>query len=310
MSDGPRIAVLGSVHMDLIARAQRLPVAGETINGDDFALGPGGKGAAQAWQCARLGAATFIITQMGDDLFGHALSHALAEHGVDTSAVKYDTASATGVNSMLASPTDSLSILHAGAAAKLSPAAAADAVRQLLPLDALIIHLDLPLGIAVSAAEAARDAGVRVILNASPAPREPLQVVQRLMPHVSAVVLNRQEAGQFLGRVPARGDLAHAARTLGGMGPEHVLITAGAEGAVAWDGREAHEQSAFAVPAIDKTGAGDAFLGAYTVLTAQSLELPDVLLCACAAGAMAASKPGLLDALPNLADVEAFLERQ
>lgn len=302
-----RIAVLGSVHMDLIASANRLPGPGESVGGDGFLMTPGGKAGNQAAQCARLGADSFIITQLGDDVFGHELLRALQSNGIHTDAVLIDPNNPTGASTVFASQGDYCSIIYPGAAAQMRPADAADAVRALQDLDALILQLELPLAISVAAADAAAHIGARVIFNASPAPRDMGPIIQRLMPHVSALVVNRVEAGLLLGRQLNNTDLGHAARTLAGMGPQHVIITAGREGSVAWDGQAVHTQPAFQVTSIDAVGAGDAFLGAYVTLTTMGADLDHALLCGAAAGALATTQAGATDALPTMQELENFL---
>ncbi len=310
MVDRPLIAVLGSVHMDLIATAQRYPRPGESVNGESFSMTPGGKGGNQACQCAKLGADTYMITQLGDDLFGAELAASLETNGVNTSAITIDAKSSTGASTIFAVHGDYSSIIHSGSAAKLPPATAAQAVRSLGELHTLVLQLELPVAISAAAAEAAAQMGARIVLNASPAPRDSINIIQKLMPFVTMLIVNNVEAGQFVGRTLLRSDLAGAARTLGGMGPKQVVITAGKEGAVAWDGSEAFDQKPFPVTSVDAVGAGDAFLGTLVVLTAQGMELPDALLCAAAAGALATTKTGALGGLPTMAALEAFLEQQ
>jgi ribokinase len=302
-----RIAVLGSVHMDLIAQSTRLPGPGESVSGDAFQMSPGGKAGNQATQCARLGADTFIITQLGDDLFGHELLQSLQDSGVHTDTVLIDPNHKTGASTVFASQGDYCSIIYPGAAAQMRPSDAAEAVRGLDSLDALIVQLELPLAISVAAAEAAAQAGARVVLNASPATRDMGPVIQKLMPYVSALVVNRVEAGLMLGRQLFGMDLGHAARTLAGMGPQQVIITAGREGSVAWDGALAHTQPAFQVGAVDAVGAGDAFLGAYVTLTAMGADLDHAMLCGAAAGALATTQAGATGGLPTMQELEDFL---
>ena len=111
----PRVVVLGSVHMDLIATAARLPGRGESVTGGTFAMAPGGKAGNQACQCALAGAETRILTRFGDDAFGRELTSALAARGVDVSLVAVDPEAATGASTVLAGEGDYQSIIAPGA---------------------------------------------------------------------------------------------------------------------------------------------------------------------------------------------------
>ena len=116
----PRFVALGSVHMDLIATAERLPAPGESVTGGTFAMAPGGKAGNQACQLALAGADTAIVTRLGDDAFGAQLTAALEARGVDTSHVSIDKEAATGASTVLAAEGDYASIIAPGAAGRLS----------------------------------------------------------------------------------------------------------------------------------------------------------------------------------------------
>ena len=116
----PRVVVLGSVHMDLIATAARLPERGESVAGGTFAMAPGGKAGNQACQCALAGAAASIVTRLGGDAFGRELREAMARRGVDTSLVAIDPEAPTGASTVLAAEGDYQSIIAPGAAGRLS----------------------------------------------------------------------------------------------------------------------------------------------------------------------------------------------
>jgi ribokinase len=303
MTRKPRIAVLGSVHMDLIARAERLPDAGESIGGTGFAMAPGGKGGNQAAQCAALGAEAFMITQFGDDLFGRELLASLKAKGVDTSMVSTSASAATGASTVFATPDDYSSIIYPGAAAGLTVDEITRCIAALAPLDMLLLQLEIPLALSLAAAKAARDAGARVVLNPSPAPQH--GTADALVALTSILVVNRVEAGLILGSAVEDRDIEAAARALGNLGPPLVVITLGREGSAAWDGADFHRQPVFPIAVADTVGAGDAFLGTLCVALAEGRPLAETLRRASAAGAIAASRTGAQ--ATTMADVDAFL---
>ncbi|MCC6793048.1 MAG: ribokinase, partial [Thermomicrobiales bacterium] len=117
----PSVVVLGSVHIDLIASAERLPGPGESVSGGTFSISPGGKAGNQAIQLARCGMRTLLLSCLGDDLFGRELLRALQTAGVDLSLIHIDHATATGASVVMTSLVDYASIIAPGAAARLSP---------------------------------------------------------------------------------------------------------------------------------------------------------------------------------------------
>lgn len=296
-----RIAVVGSVHMDLIAHAERLPEAGESVNGSQFAMAAGGKGGNQAAQCAALGAETFIVTQLGDDMFGRDLLKSLAKRGVDTRCISISAEHATGASTVFASAGDYCSIICPGAAAELKPEAAVEALRQLAPLDAVLLQLEMPLPLNMAAAAAAN--GALLVLNASPALA---QLPDALIRHVGLLVVNQTEAARLLAVDAATLDVRDALRGLARLVPRMVVITLGAEGAAGWDGSSAITQKAFATKVVDAVGAGDAFLGALVVQLIAGSTLQQAMRHGAAAGAIAASRSGAASP-PTANEISDFL---
>jgi ribokinase len=276
--DSPRITVVGSANIDLVARCERLPRAGETVTDAEFARHPGGKGANQAVAAARLGAAVRFVGRVGrDDL----TLRALEAEGVDTSAVRRDDGE-SGVALILVDAGGENTITVApGANRRLRPEDV-----EIGPAQAVVCQLEIPEAAVMAACGAARAGGALFCLNAAPA-RGPLP---GLTPDV--VVVNRYEY-QALGE-PA------------GL----VALTLGAQGAVLLEaGGEVARARPPAVTAVDGTAAGDAFCAALVVALLQGRERGEALAYACAAGALAASRPGALPSLPTANEVEEILAR-
>ncbi|MFN2182802.1 MAG: ribokinase, partial [Anaerolineae bacterium] len=192
----PRIAVAGSLNMDLVVRSPRIPRPGETIIGGEYRHVPGGKGANQAVAAARLGAQVAMVGRLGRDAFGDQLRNNLAAGGVDTSFVVQDAGIATGVALIVVDDAGQNSIVVApGANMRLSPADIDAAAQAIAGADALLLQLESPLDAVIRAAEVAHDHGVTVILN--PAPARPLP--PHLLALVDVLIPNESEAALLTG---------------------------------------------------------------------------------------------------------------
>ena len=313
MPDGrrPRVVVVGSVHMDLIATAGRLPGRGESVSGATFAMAPGGKAGNQACQCALAGAATQIVTRLGDDAFGRELREALSVRGVDTSLVTIDSDHATGASTVFAAEGDYTSIIAPGAAGRLSVEDIERARPAIEAADALILQLEIPAAVSAYAAGIAADAGRMVVLNASPAPEGWTVIPGALRRATTVLVVNRVEAGRLIG-VPIADDApdAIADHVSTATGVATILLTFGADGVLGCAGGETVRQPAFPAELVDTVGAGDAFLGTAVVALLEGLALVEALRRGAAAGAITVSRRGVYEALPSREQVDAFLARR
>jgi ribokinase len=279
---GPSVTVVGSLNMDLVVVAERRPEAGETVLGRAFQTSPGGKGANQAVQAARLGASVSMVGQVGDDAFGSALVAVLAEAGVDVSLVRSLPGVATGVASIVCTPDGENSIVVAPGA---NGAWSGTDVPAFGPADVVLLQLEVPVDVVAAAAARARAVGALVALNAAPA------LACGVRPDV--LVVNESEA-LALAVTAASADV--------------VVVTRGAAGSVAYvDGGREVVVSAFAVETVDTTGAGDAFCAALAVGLAERRPVEEALRRASAAGALATTRPGAQDALPTAAQLDALL---
>jgi ribokinase len=270
----PRIAVVGSINLDLVARAERLPRPGETLTDATFERIPGGKGANQALAAARLGARVEMHGAVGDDPFADEALALLREGGVDLTGVAR-VAEPTGVALILVGGGENEIVVAPGAnrSAEVGDVGGADAV---------LCQLEIPVE---TVAEAAR--GARFFChNAAPARELP----DGLLDEVDLLVVNRYE-------LEAIGD--HDGLT---------ALTLGAEGAVLLEGGEEIARAAPPdVDAVDGTAAGDAFTAALLVSLLEGRDRVDALRRACAAGALAASRPGAQPSLPTAREVEDIL---
>jgi len=274
--EAPSIAVVGSINLDLVARCERLPRPGETLTGATFARVPGGKGANQALAAARLGAGVALVGSVGSDPFAEEALALLAEGGVDLGAVRR-VEHPTGVALMVVGEDGENQIV-------VAPGANADAEAGvgLEKAEAVLCQLEIPVA---TVAEAARRARF-TCLNAAPA---------RVLPHglladVDLLVVNRYEQ-EAVGRFDGL-----------------TALTLGSEGAVLLeDGREIARAVPPDVEAVDGTAAGDAFTACLLVSLLEGRSREEALTRACAAGALAASRPGAQSSLPTAAEVDGIL---
>jgi ribokinase len=267
----PRIVVVGSVNLDLVARCERLPRAGETIGGASFSRVPGGKGANQAVACARLGAEVTLVGAIGTDPFAPEALEGLREAGVTLALDQTD--APTGVALILVDPAgETVIVVAPGANATLGEV-------ELPEHDAVLAQLEIPDAAVLSAWEGCTET---FCLNAAPA--RPIAV------DPDVTVVNRYE----LEALSRRDGL--------------VAVTLGAEGAVLLDdGEEIARAAPPEVEAVDGTAAGDAFTACFLVSLLEGREPEEALERACAAGALAASRFGAQPSLPTAAEVDAIL---
>ena len=274
----PSLTVVGSVNLDLVARCERLPRPGETVTGADFDRVPGGKGANQAVAAARLGARVSMVARVGSDPFAEEALAELREAEVDLAGV-HPAVAPTGVALILVDGNgENVIVVAPGANGRLG----AEDV-DVADAEALLCQLEVP-DEALGAA-AAQAAGL-FCLNAAPARAVPPEVVRR----ADLVVVNRYE----LDALPET--------------PRLTALTLGAEGAVLLDGgEEVARARPPRVDAVDGTAAGDAFTAGLLVSLLEGREREESLARACAAGALAASRPGAQPSLPTAAEVDEIL---
>jgi ribokinase len=264
----PRIVVVGSINLDLIARCEWMPRAGETVSGASFSRVPGGKGANQAVACARLGAEVTLVGAIGPDAFAEEALVELREAGVSLELQAKD--EPTGVALILVDAQGETEIV-------VAPGANATLAEFEVPEhDAVLCQLEIPDEAVVSAW--ARCTGT-FCLNAAPA--------RKIAVDADVTVVNRLE----LDTLERRDGL--------------VAVTLGAEGAyLLEDGKEIARAGPPPVEVVDGTGAGDAFTACLLVSLLEARE-PDVALKrACAAGALAASRFGAQPSFPSAAEVD------
>ncbi len=300
----PRIAVVGSVNMDLVFRTTRMPVIGETIKGHDFHQIPGGKGANQAVAAARQGAHVTFIASVGSDGFADQSLRVLAAEGVDLVHVFKAADMATGTAGIFVTDDGRNSIVVAGGANDLLTASHIDAaIDSIAAAQLLICQLETPLSTVVRAIEAARQRRIPVILNPSPAQSLPDELLEK----IDYLVLNETEASQLSGvEVIDRATAQQASDNLLIRGVKAVLLTMGEHGVcIAFGGTHAHIPAVL-VQVVDTTAAGDTFVGAFAVALARGLAVHEACVEAQYAAALTVTKLGAQTSIPRSSEVEHF----
>lgn len=294
------VLVAGSANLDLVVRAPRVPAPGETLLGREFARYPGGKGANQAVAAARAGAVpTHMLLALGEDANAQPLEQSLRQAGVDCTLVR--SAQPTGVALIcVADDGENAIIVAPGANATL----AAGDLPALDGVGCLLLQLESPPDAVLAWAKAARAAGVRTVLNAAPAPAGGLP--DALLAALDVLVVNEGELSAVAG---ARGVDADAGidAQLAATGVACTVVTLGALGACARDAQGWHLQPGFPVEPVDTTGAGDTFCGVLAAGLARGDALDATLRRACAASALACTRPGAQTGVPHAQDVDALL---
>ena len=300
------IVILGVFVADTAYRADRQARLGETILGNGFDLGPGGKGSNQAVAAARAGAAAHFITRLGRDPFADMALDTWAGAGVIPQVI-HDPDRPTGAASIFVQEgTGENAIIICPGAGDAISAADVEAHRALIEGAAVFMtQLEQPVEAALKGLEIARAAGVTTILN--PAPAAPLP--DALLALCDYVPPNESEVEALTGTiVTGRDDAARAAQVLRARGVGRVVITLGEKGAFYQD-----EGGAMLVPAfspgrvVETTGAGDAFNGGFAAGLARGMLPVEAVRFGCAAAALSVTRPGTARAMPSLTEIEDLL---
>lgn len=301
-----KIIVFGSINIDLVATTPRLPIPGETLLGESFFTTPGGKGANQAVALAKLGIPTQMIGRVGADNFGAALIKNLQNCGVKTENILIDETVSSGVAVITVDQQGENNIIVIpGANGKVNQ----DDINRLsnLFIDAkfLLLQLEIPLEIGILAAQKAKEANIKVILDPAPAPNN---LPDEIYPLIDIITPNETEASQLVGfAVNEQETAAKAADTLLQKGVKCAIIKLGAKGVYCATKEESFYIPAFSVNAVDTVAAGDAFNGGLAAALFQEKPLKEAVVWGAAAGALATTKLGAQSSLPDRITLEKFV---
>ncbi|WLI33067.1 ribokinase [Pseudomonas sp. FP818] len=299
------VVVVGSLNMDLVTRASRLPRGGETLVGQSFATVPGGKGANQAVAAARLGAEVAMIGCIGSDAYGAQLRDALLVEGIDCQAVSEVPGSSGVALIVVDDSSQNAIVIVAGSNGQLTPASllAFDAVLQ--AAEVIVCQLEVPMDTVGYALKRGRELGKTVILNPAPAsgplPADWYACIDYLIP-------NESEASALSGVPVDSLDSAKVAAThLLKAGAGKVIVTLGSQGALFADGQGFEHLLAPKVQAVDTTAAGDTFVGGFAAALASGQSEAEAIRFGQVAAALSITRAGAQPSIPTLHDVQGFV---
>lgn len=302
-----KIVVIGSLNMDLVGCAQRIPVVGETIVGHKYFREPGGKGANQAYAAAKLGGRVAMLGRVGSDEFGREMRRNLEQVGCNVDGLATIRGATSGIALIFVADTGQNSIIIVpGANHQYSPEDV-DADQKYLEGAALVLlQIENPLGTVLAAARAGRRAGARVILDPAPAREIPIELFELC----DIVTPNETEAAILAGLPPASLNPDQAvdiARKLQARKARTVIVKMGEQGSMLVDGGSSQLLPAPAVKAVDTTAAGDVFNGGLAVALSEGLDLASACKFANRAAALSVTRLGTQVATPSRAEVDAFV---
>lgn len=297
--------------MDLICSASRFPQSGETVLGTSFSTAPGGKGANQAVQAARLGARVSMIGKLGRDDFGRQILRSLEDSKVDTSNVLFSDTCSTAVGNIQLEVTESGTanriMVIPGANMDISPDEIGFLKDTISKYDMVILQLEIPLEVNVAVAKLAFEKGVPVMLNSAPSAPLPDELFKCL----TYISPNEHEVSDMTGiDVKDISSAKSAAQILLDKGVKNVLITMGKQGAVF-----ANEGNFWSSPCVDfgvtvdPTAAGDSFIGAFCTAICFGDTVEQALLFANHTAGITVSRMGAQPSLPMIEDVVAFMRQ-
>lgn len=295
------IVMVGSANMDVVFSVERIPQPGETLLAASSAKYPGGKGLNQAVAAARAGAATTFVGALGTDDNGTELAETMASSGIEGSLVRHSTTASGQAFIVVADNAENTIIVASGANAEVAALfpAERDAVKAAA---VLLMQLELPIGVVIESAQLAREAGTTVMLNAAPARELPAELILAL----DYLIVNEHEAC-LIGGTP---DLAEASKRLAAR-VNRLIVTLGSDGSVLYDGgREVARVPAREVTAIDTTGAGDTYCGAFAAAVEEGQGFAQAAEFATAAAALSVQALGAVPSIPERERILAFLTEQ
>lgn len=313
----PKILIVGSLGMDFTFSTGYFPSEGETIIGKSFKTAPGGKGANQAVQVARLGADTTMVGKLGRDSNGEELIKVIDEAKIHHEDMLFSDDVPTQVADIIleeapGKDTKNRIIIIQGANMEIKPEEVAFLKEDIKNYDMVILQLEIPMEINELVAKYAYEAGVPVMLNS--APSAPLS--DELLSHLTYISPNEHEAKDITGvEIKYNGDevdmdtVKEACKALRAKGVKNALITLGGSGAaILNDDGFFHSPCCKGLDVKDPTAAGDSFVGGFCTAVCCGMKMEDVLYFANHVAALTVCGFGALPSLPTLAEVEEFMK--
>jgi ribokinase len=298
-----KIVVIGSLNMDIVAVAARLPLAGETVSGIQYLNEPGGKGANQAYAASKLGGDVAMLGRVGTDDHGKHMRANLEAMGCDVGGLKsIEGSSGVAVIFVAQSGQNSIVVVPGSNQRYLASDVRADA-HFLTGAHFVLLQLETPMETVVAAAYAAKSVGARVILDPAPAPKD---FSQELLRNVDILTPNETEAAQLVGAsgtTLSTEEARNIGRQLQSWGPNIVIMKLGAQGCLLMEREVVTAIPAPMVKAVDTTAAGDVFNGALAVASSEGASLLEACRFATCAAALSVTRLGAQRSMPSRSEV-------
>ncbi|MEI6061579.1 MAG: ribokinase [Bacteroidota bacterium] len=299
-----KIVVVGSCNTDMVIKADRLPVPGETILGGTFFMNPGGKGANQAVAASRMGGNVTLISKTGNDVFGKQSVMLYTAENIKTDFIYSDPKHPSGVALITVdSQGENCIVVASGANAYLTPSDIDKASAEIENSDLVLMQLEIPIDTVEYVAEMANKKGIKVILN--PAPARALS--DNLLKQLYIIIPNKSEAEILSGiKVSDIESAKQAADIISAKGVDIVVITLGSQGALIKEYKEYLFVEAFKVDALDTTAAGDTFCGAFCVGLSEGRSIPEAVKLAARAAAITVTRMGAQASIPYRSELSSL----
>lgn len=304
---GNRIVVFGSALMDLTGRVNSFPVPGQTVLGNCFAMGVGGKGSNQAIAASRAGGNVVLVTKIGTDTLANEAMRFYRQEGMCTDYIFCDEKYATGVALILV---DELSAqneiaVFSGACAHITLEDIERCAEVIESASILLLQHEINFDAQNCIIEKASKSGVKTILNPAPAVLIPDEILEK----IDVIIPNETETQMLTGvEVDTYDSAKKAAEILLKKKIKSVVITMGDKGVYATDGKKEEFLPSVPVKAIDTTGAGDAFIGAFVTALSEEKTIFEALCYGNAAGALAVKKRGTSVAMPDRSEIDKIVK--
>jgi ribokinase len=299
------VFVLGSLNIDLVATAERMPNPGETVSGTSFSTYIGGKGLNQAVAVSRADAEAVMLGAIGDDGYGRELLESLDTEGISQKyIVQKIGASGIAIIEIDSSGQNRIVVIP-GANGELEPGDIPSAIFEIGKSDYLMAQLETPLETVEDVFSRAKIAGLTIVLNPAPAQKLSLD----LLSLVDLIIPNQFEAELLTGiNVSDHESAISAGRALLAQGVQAVIVTLGEDGALYISDTEIFHQPAFAVQVVDTTGAGDTFCGGLVAKLSEGKDLKSAMRYAAAAAGLSTTKAGAVPSIPTTTEVSSLLK--
>ena len=304
----PSISILGIYVADLAFFGKSIPVQGETLIGENYIIGPGGKGSNQAVAAAKAGAKTYFISKIGDDQFGRMATKIYDEAGVDYSKLIISSDHATGAAGILVDRQSGKNAINVvpGAAATLTYKDIDQASDIIKNSEVFLTQLEAPKKVVFYSLQIAHDNDVITILNPAPA----ASIDQNIFPLIDYFTPNETEAGFYVEhKVENESDAKKASDQFLNWGIKNIIITMGEKGAYF-----ANKEEQFHIPIInlqkpvvDTTGAGDAFNAGFAVALIEQQNIKDAIKFASTTAGLSTTKIGTANSMPSRAEIDKLL---